>query len=235
MCLADIVVLTEFDEFIYHEAIVHPGMIMHAEPVRVCIIGGGDGGCLKEVVKYRNVQSVVVVEIDQLVKDTVAEFLPKLAVGFADARTSVVIDDGCSFLDKTKDKFDVIIVDSFDPGGPVQSLETVRFYKLVRTHLNKGGIAVFQLDSPTMKSDYVRTTIMNISSLFVEYKPYICTLPSFPEGICSFLICSNEDGMLNKFDEQRYQAIAPTCRYYNADIHRGAFLLPEYIRLCLEV
>jgi len=233
MCLADFVVLTELDEFIYHETIVHPSMMMHDNPTRVCIIGGGDGGCLREVVKYKDMQSVVIVEIDEMVKDTVAEYFPKLAAGFADSRASIAIDDGCSFLDKNKDTYDVIIVDSFDPGGPIQSLETMGFFNLVHSRLNKGGVAVFQLDSPTMASQNVRTAIMNISSQFEEYKPYICTFPSFPEGICSFLVCSNTAGQLNSFNEQRYQKIAPICKYYNTDIHQGAFLLPKYLKRCM--
>lgn len=235
MCLADFVVLTERDEFIYHEAIVHPAMMMHDNPARVCIIGGGDGGCLKEVVKYRDVQSIAVVEIDEMVKDTVTEHFPKLAAGFADPRARVIIDDGSSFLDKNKDTYDVVIVDSFDPGGPIQSLETMSFFDLVHSRLNKGGVAVFQLDSPTMASRNVRSAILNISSQFEEYKPYICMFPSFPEGICSFLVCSNTAGQLNKFNEQRFQNISPTCKYYNADIHLGAFLLPEYIKRSMGV
>jgi spermidine synthase len=233
LCLADIVVLTERDEFIYHESIVHPAMMMHERPGRVCIIGGGDGGCLKEVVKYTEVKSVVVVEIDRLVKETVARFYPKLAAGFSDPRVRAVIADGCSFLDTTAELFDVIIIDSFDPGGPVQSLETVGFYKLVQAHLDKGGIAVFQTDSPTMKCDTLRSTVLTISSLFAGYKPFICALPSFPEGICSFLMCTDDPARLEAFDETRCASIASSCGYYNAEVHRGAFLLPEYIKNCM--
>jgi spermidine synthase len=233
LCLADIVVLTERDEFIYHEAIVHPAMLMHKKPSRVCIIGGGDGGCLREVLKYPEVTSVTVVEIDRLVKDTVAAHFPSLSAGLSDPRARVVIADGCSFLDTTDDLYDVIIVDSFDPGGPVQSLETVGFYKLTHSHLDKGGIAVFQTDSPTMKSDALRTTITGISSFFAAYKPFICTLPSFPEGICSFCVCADDPAMFDNFDSSRFQSIASTCKYYNADIHKGAFLLPEYLKRCI--
>jgi spermidine synthase len=230
LCLADIVVLTERDEFIYHESIIHPAMMMHADPTRVCIIGGGDGGCLREIMKYPTVKTATVVEIDSLVKDTIAEYYPALATGFEDKRAKVVFADGFTFLDTTKDLFDVIIVDSYDPGGPVQSLETMGFYKLVHAHLDKGGIAVVQTDSPTMKSEALRTTITNISSLFAGYKPYICSLSSFPEGICSFLLCSKGKGPLDHFEESRYTSIAPKCNYYNKDVHRGAFLLPQYLK-----
>jgi len=230
LCLADIVVLTERDEFIYHEAIVHPALLMHPKPRRVCIIGGGDGGCLKEVLKYPEVASATVVEIDRLVKETATAYFPSLAVGFSDPRAKVVIADGCSFLDTTSELYDVIIVDSFDPGGPVQSLETIGFYKLVHSHLDKGGIAVFQTDSPTMKSDALRNTITRVSSLFDGYKVFVCTLPSFPESICSFCICVNDTTQLANFDKKRFETIAASCKYYNEAVHQGAFLLPEYIK-----
>ena len=233
LCLADIVVLTERDEFIYHEAIVHTVMLMHAKPSRVCIIGGGDGGCLRETVKYQEVENVTIVEIDRRVKDTALAHFPTLSSGFSDPRARVVIADGCSFLDTAEELFDVIIVDSFDPGGPVQSLETMGFYKLVRSHLDKGGLAVFQTDSPTMKSDALRTTLLSVSSLFEAYKPFICAFPSFPEGICSFCVCANDAAQFETFDKKRFASIAPTCRYYNADVHRGEFLLPEYIKKCM--
>ena len=230
LCLADIVVLTERDEFIYHESIIHPAMMTHADPARVCIIGGGDGGCLREIMKYTTVKTATVVEIDSLVKDTIAEYCPALAAGFDDKRTQVVFADGFTFLDTTKDLFDVIIVDSYDPGGPVQSLETMGFYKLVHAHLDKGGIAVVQTDSPTMKSEALRTTITNISSLFSDYKLYTCAIPSFPEGICSFLLCSKDKGPIDHSEENRYASIAPKFSYYNKDVHRGAFLLPQYLK-----
>ncbi len=233
LCLADVVVLTERDEFIYHEAIVHPAMMMHTGPSRVCIIGGGDGGCLREVMKYTEVKVATVVEIDNLVKDTSVRHFPSLATGFSDPRARMVVADGCSFLDTTKDLFDVIIVDSFDPGGPVQSLETVGFFRLVAEHLDKGGIAVFQTDSPTLKADALRKTLMGISSFFKAYEPYVCSLPSFPEGICSFCICTHDPETLQGFNAGRLAAIADSCRYYNADVHRGAFLLPEYIKRCI--
>ena len=233
LSLADIVVLTERDEFIYHESIVHPAMMMHAEPSRVCIIGGGDGGCLREVLKYKEVKVATVVEIDTLVKETVVKHFPSLSPGFTNPRTRMVFADGCSFLDTTSDLFDVIIVDSFDPGGPVQSLETVGFFRLVSSHLDKGGIAVFQTDSPTLKSDALRKTLTGISSFFEAYEPSICSLPSFPEGICSFCVCAHDPAQLKSFKADRFSSVAPTCKYYNADVHHGAFMLPEYIRRCM--
>jgi len=226
LVLAGTIVLTEKDEFIYNEMITHPAMTMQKKPKNVCIIGGGDGGVLRQVLKYNGVQSVTVVEIDQLVVKTIRKHFPALGAGFRDKRVKLVIDDGCRYLEKTRDKFDVILVDSFDPGGPVQSLLSGDFYQLAGGHISPEGIVVFQTGSPTVKPEQVRAAIASISPLFPAFKLYCCVLPSFPEAVCSFLICAVKNGILGSINEKRYESIADSCRYYNRDIHTGAFLLP---------
>ncbi|MCU0608675.1 MAG: polyamine aminopropyltransferase [Chitinispirillaceae bacterium] len=230
LCLGGSIVMAEQDADIYHEMIVHPAMLSHKSPKKVCVIGGGDGGCLKEVRKYDGVESIVLVDIDAMVKETVTKYFPKLAKGFKDKRASVTIDDGYNFMKTTKERFDVIIVDSYDPGGPVQSLETADFHHIVAQRLNPDGIAVFQTDSPIVRPDYLRQTITLISPRFAQVKPYLCSFSSFPEGICGFLLCGREKNSLDRFDAARYKAIADGCAYYNSDIHTGAFLLPEYFK-----
>ena len=230
LCLGGSIVLTEHDSDIYHEMIVHPALNCHAKPERVCIIGGGDGGCLKEVLKYTSVKSITIAEIDALVKDTVVKHFPALAAGFKDKRVTVSIDDGYNFLKTTDKLFDVIIVDSYDPGGPVQSLETADFHHVVAQRLTGNGVAVFQTDSPVVRPEFLQQTLRRISPLFEQCKPYLCAFSSFPESICSFLLCSREKGTLDQFHEDRYAAIAASCSYYNDDIHKGAFLLPQYLR-----
>ncbi len=230
LVLGDNIVLTERDEYIYHESITHPAMNMHADPRRVCIIGGGDGGVLREVLKYKDVETALVVEIDKMVREAVAAHFPALAKSFSDKRSRAEFAEGCSYLKKSKETFDVILVDSYDPGGPVQSLETADFYRLVFERLDKGGIAVFQTDSPTIRGEYLRSTVATISSLFKAFRLYTCTMPSFPEGMCSFVICAKDGPDLDKFNEKRFASVAKKCQYYNPDIHRGAFLLPEYIK-----
>lgn len=230
LCLGGTVVLTERDSEAYHEMMVHPAMTKHAKPETVCIIGGGDGGCLREVLKYESVKKVVVVEIDALVKETIETYMPDFAQGFSDSRTEVVIDDGYEYLKNSEQIFDLILVDSYDPGGPVRNLETDDFFNIVNQRLGNSGIAVFQTDSPSLREDLLRHTIMQISPLFGDYKPYICTMRSFPEGICSFIIASKEKGGLDFFDSDRYSSVAESCSYYNEDIHTGAFLLPQSIK-----
>ncbi len=230
LLLAGAIVLTERDEHIYSEMATHPAMLMHKDPKSVCIIGGGDGGCLREVLKHQGVEKVCVVDIDAMVKDAIETYFPALAKGFADPRATLVINDGFKFLEKTEEKFDVILVDSYDPGGPVQSLETANFYRFVSEHVAPNGIAVFQTDSPVIKGEFIRRTALGISPFFAAYKPCVCTISSFPGGVCSFLVCSSNEAVLAPFDEKRYRSIAATCRYYNKDIHTGAFLLPQHIR-----
>jgi len=230
LSLGGSIVLTEHDSDTYHEMIVHPAMLCHKKPKHVCIIGGGDGGCLREVLKHAGAASVVVVDIDATVKETIEKYFPRLAAGFGDKRVSVVIDDGYNFLKTTDTQFDVIIVDSYDPGGPVQSLETADFHNVVAKRLAADGLAVFQTDSPIVRPEFLEQTLTRISPLFAEYKPYLCSFSSFPEGICSFLLCGRESGALGRFDEERYKAIVASWSYYNNEIQRGAFLLPQYIR-----
>ncbi|MBN1308969.1 MAG: fused MFS/spermidine synthase [Chitinispirillaceae bacterium] len=230
LSLAGSIVLTEHDSDIYHEMMVHPAMLCHASPRRICIIGGGDGGCLKETLKHSCVSSVVVVDIDAMVKETIERHFPALAAGFKDDRVTVVIDDGYSFLKTTDTPFDVIIVDSYDPGGPVQSLETADFLHLVAERLAGGGLAVIQTDSPLVRPDFLRQTMTHLSPLFAQVKPYLCSLSSFPEGVCSFVLCGREKNALGRFEASRCTALADSCLYYNEEIHRGAFLLPQYLR-----
>jgi spermidine synthase len=234
LCLGGSVVMTEHDGDIYHEMIVHPSLLCHKNARSVCIIGGGDGGCLRQVLKHGSVESVMIVEIDKMVKDAVQKHFPALADGFSDKRVSVAIDDGYSFLKTTDRAFDVIIVDSYDPGGPVQSLETADFHHIVARRLKDDGVAVIQTDSPVVRPDFLRQTLSLISPLFAQIKPYICSFSSFPEGICSFVLCGRKEKSLERFDAERAAAIAASCAYYNADIHAGAFLLPQYLKKIVQ-
>ena len=228
LCLGGNVVMTE-NEDAYHEMMVHPALLMHKNPKTVCCIGGGDGGCLKELLKHPSIEKIVVIEIDQLVPETIKNYFPSFAEGFDDPRTEMVIDDGYNFLNSNEQIFDVILVDSFDPGGPVQSLETTDFHQIVSQRLSQDGIAVFQTDSPTIRSNYLRTTIQSVSPFFSGYNPYICHIRSFPDGICSFLACAHKKETLDQFDSERYNTLMSQCNYYNDAIHRGAFMLPQYI------
>ncbi|NLA75487.1 MAG: polyamine aminopropyltransferase [Deltaproteobacteria bacterium] len=230
LCLAGTIVFTEADGFIYNEMMVHPAMIMHDNPHAICIIGGGDGGCLTEVLRHNTVKKAVAVEIDEMVKETIEKPFPDQSKGFKDPRVQVVIEDGYQYLKSNEGSFDVILVDSYDPCGPVQSLETADFHQLVAERLNNRGIAVFQTDSPVARGEILRNTIESVSPFFRYKRPFICSMRSFPEGVCSFLLCSQDDAAFDNFDNPRYETIMNDCRYYNKDIHSGAFMLPQYMK-----
>jgi len=230
LCLGGTVVLSERDYEPYHEMMVHPAVIMHPDPKSVCIIGGGDGGCLREVIKHQSVKNIVAVEIDSLVRETVENHLPDFAAGFSDPRVEVVIDDGYQYLKEAGRKFDVIFVDSYDPGGPVRSLETADFFSNASSALNESGIVVLQTDSPLIRADMIRQIITDASCAFKHLRPYICSMRTFPAGVCSFLMAVNDEKLYDGFNRGRYEQIADACVYYNEEIHKGAFLLPQNIR-----
>ncbi|MBN1306896.1 MAG: polyamine aminopropyltransferase [Chitinispirillaceae bacterium] len=229
LCLGGNIVMAELDDT-YHEMMVHPAMFIHHAPRQVCCIGGGDGSCLKEILKHPAVEKITVVEIDQLVQETIRSYFPSFAEGFDDPRTELVIDDGYHFLKFNENTYDVILVDSYDPGGPVQSLETSDFHHMVSERLRKEGIAVFQTDSPRIRNYFIQATIRSVSPFFRRIRPYMCSIRSFPDGICSFLACAQQQEVLDHFDQQRYNNFASQCSYYNSDIHIGAFLLPQYLK-----
>jgi spermidine synthase len=230
LCLGGTIVLTERDYEPYHEMMVHPAMISHPAPKRVCVIGGGDGGCLREVLKYPSVEKVVIVEIDSLVKETVERYMPYFAAGFSDPRVEAVINDGYEYIKDIDNVFDIILVDSYDPGGPVRSLETADFFVRAAAAAGEEGIVVLQTDSPAVRPDMIRQTITRASAVFGHYRPYICALRPFPEGICSFLMAGSSKKSIDGFDGERYRLVADACAYYNAEVHMGAFLLPQGVK-----
>lgn len=230
LLLAGNVVLTERDEFIYSEMLAHPALCIHPRPVQVCIIGGGDGGVAREALKHPTVEKVTVVEIDSLVTETVKEHFSSLRPGLTDARTEIVFEDGHRFLEQSSALFDVILVDSYDPGGPVQSLTAEPFYPLVHERLTDQGIAVFQTGSPTVSGDALRDAVRNVSAIYAQHRPYLATLPSFPEGTCSFVAAAKAEDGLQAVDEKRCAAVSRQCRCYNRELHDGAFMLPQYVR-----
>ncbi|MBD3391609.1 MAG: polyamine aminopropyltransferase [Chitinivibrionales bacterium] len=227
LLLGGTIVFTERDEHIYNEMITHPALVTHPAPKTVCVIGGGDGGCLREVLKYPCVKKVSVVEIDRQVTDVVKRFFPKLAKGFDDKRVDIAFKDGHEWLQANKQAFDIVLVDSYDPAGPVQSLETANFLELVRNSLALGGIAVLLTDAPELNRDKIQRTVRDLTAHFAWRKPYVATIPSFPLGTCSFVMCGTEvDGPGNP-DASRLKAVARKCRYFCADIMQGAFCLPK--------
>lgn len=227
----DLVMLSERDEQIYHEMIAHVPLFVHPNPQNVLVIGGGDGGTVREVLRHRNVRKCTLVEIDKMVVDACKQFLPITAeVLDADKRATVLIQDGVKFLAKTKEKFDVIIIDSTDPIGPAAPLFGKEFYANVYRALTANGIVVAQGESPFYFADSQQSLVEIIGAQFEVKHLYNFTNMTYPGSLWSFAFASKGLCPVSNFDPVKVQRSKMNFFYYNEEIHIGAFLLPEFMR-----
>ena len=234
LLLDGIVQTTEKDEFIYHEMMVHVPMLSHPNPEKVLIIGGGDGGILREILRYKTVNMVTMVEIDKGVVDLCREYLPMINDGaFEDSRTNLVIADGATFVKDVNDKFDLVIVDSPDPIGPASVLFSKSFYSDIHNLLNKNGIMVCQTGSLHMQPDEQVETHDILSGIFGYASPYVFAVPTYIGGLFSAMFCSDEiDPFKTDTDLLKEKAAINNIktRYYNPGIHIGAFHVPGFLK-----
>ncbi|MBT8342162.1 MAG: polyamine aminopropyltransferase [Desulfatitalea sp.] len=233
MALDGIIQTTEADEFIYHEMLAHVPLLAHGNAARVLIIGGGDGGILREVIRHAQVTSVTLVEIDQRVIDLSRRYLPHHSRGaFDDPRARVVIDDGLGWVLQTTDTFDVIICDSTDPIGPGEKLFQQDFYTACKRRLAKGGILATQNGVPFLQLDEVQATARRLKRLFGDWHFYTAAVPTYIGGIMTFGWAS-DDPAARRVDtatiQSRYERAGIVTRYYTPEIHHAAFALPKYI------
>lgn len=233
MALDGVIQTTEADEFIYHEMMTHVPILAHGLARRVLIIGGGDGGILREVAKHRDVESITMVEMDGTVVETCKEFLPEHSKGaFDDSRLNLVIDDGMRFVATTQEKFDVIISDSTDPIGPGAVLFSEDFYQACRRCLDEGGILVAQNGTPFMQLTEVQSTAKRMAGLFPDWHFYQAAVPTYIGGAMTFAWGACDSGSRKLSLEplcQRFAGSGIVTRYYNPHIHLGAFALPQYV------
>lgn len=233
LALDGVVQTTERDEFIYHEMLTHVPIMAHGGVRRVLIIGGGDGGILREVCRHQDIEHVTQVEIDQAVIDLAREHLPAHSDGaFDDPRANIVIGDGFDFVQQTDQTFDVIISDSTDPQGPGEILFTQDFYAGCRRCLNPGGILVTQNGVAFMQRDEVTNTARRLDGLFADWHFYGAAVPTYVGGIMTFAWAS-DDAALRHLDaaviSERWADTGIRTRYYTPGIHAGAFALPQYL------
>ncbi len=233
MALDGVIQTTEADEFIYHEMLTHVPILAHGAVKSVLIIGGGDGGMLREVSKHRDIERITMVEIDGTVVEMCKEFLPNHSKGaYDDPRLNLVIDDGMRFVATTEEKFDVIISDSTDPIGPGEVLFSENFYQACRRCLNDGGVLVTQNGTPFMQLGEVQTTAGRMDSLFADWHFYQAAVPTYIGGAMTFAWGAT-NAELRKLPletlRQRYAGSGIVTRYYNPEIHVGAFALPQYV------
>ncbi len=223
------IMFSELDEYFYHEMIAHVPLFTHKNPEKVLIIGGGDGGTLREVCRHREVQKIDLVEIDRKVVEISKKFFPKMATGFKDKRLSVFFEDGMKYLQRENKKYDVVLVDSADPVGPARVLFTRKFFAKIKSHLNRGGIVVSQTESPIFHANFIRKFYASLRTVFSHVSMYITYVPVYPGSMWSFCFCSNKETTT----EPRIadiKNISDKLRFYNAEIHRASFALPTFVK-----
>jgi spermidine synthase len=225
LLLDGLVQTTERDEFFYHEMLVHPAMSLHPRPENALIIGGGDGGALREVLRY-GVTRASLVEIDPAVIEACREYFPGLASSFDDRRVRVRIADGNNFIRDSGESFDVILVDSSDPVGPSTVLHERRFFARLKQRLRPGGIIAAQAGSPLFHLDHLRRKAAFLKKLFRFSAYYLGPAPTYPGGFWCYAFLSGE------VDPATAAAGTPPpgLRYFNPEIGRAAFALPEFLQ-----
>lgn len=225
--------VSERDEFVYHEMIAHPALFVHPRPRHVLVIGGGDGGSVREVLKHKSVTRCVLAEIDGMVVAASRRHIPLTAGALSDPRCEVRIGDGVKFVAESREKFDVIIVDSTEPFGPAKALFGAKFYRDCRRILTKDGIIVSQAGSPF----YEMGTITNLFRLLKPVFPVVeaCTFTNltYPGGFWAFTYASKGLRPVKDFDPKRVARAKLPLKWYNADLHAGAFALPTFLKRAL--
>jgi spermidine synthase len=232
LTLDDVVQTTEGDEFIYHEMLAHVPILAHGAARRVLIIGGGDGGMAREVLRHRSVEHVTMVEIDAGVVEFSRRYLPSLSAGaFDDPRLDLVIGDGAEFVRRAGPGYDVIISDSTDPIGPGEVLFTDTFYAHAKARLNPGGILVTQNGVPFQQPEELRRSLAAFGALFSDAWCYLATVPTYAGGPMAFGWAS--DGAARDVPVEtlaaRFAAAGFETRYYTPEVHKAAFALPVYV------
>ncbi|RLM19533.1 spermidine synthase [Brenneria alni] len=233
MALDGVVQTTERDEFIYHEMLTHIPLLSHGQARRVLIIGGGDGGILREVSRHASIEHITMVEIDAGVVEFCRQYLPNHSAGaYDDPRFRLVIDDGVNFVNQCAEKFDVIISDCTDPIGPGESLFTSDFYQGCARCLHEDGIFVAQNGVCFLQQDEAVNSHNKLSHYFSDVTFYQAAIPTYYGGIMTFAWASNNPSLRQANIEtlqQRFNASGLECRYYNPAVHVGSFALPQYL------
>lgn len=228
--------LTEKDEFIYHEMITHIPMAVKPEAKKILVIGAGDGGTVRELVKYENIEQIDMVEIDKMVVDLCKEYLQKTSCKLDDKRVNIYYEDGLKFVRSKKNEYDIIIVDSTDPFGPGEDLFTREFYGNCFNALKDDGIFVNQHESPYYENDAIATKRAHkqLKAVYPVSTVYQLHIPTYPSGHWLFGFASKGLDPIKDIKEKEWNELGIKTKYYNTDLHKGSFALPTYVRELLK-
>jgi spermidine synthase len=236
LALDGVVQVTERDEFAYQEMLTHVPLFAHRAPERVLVIGGGDGGCLREIARHASVREIVICELDADVIDVAKRFLPSLAVGFSDPRVSVHVGDGAAYMATQQAHFDVIVVDSSDPIGPAEQLFEKPFYMAMKAALRPGGLVATQCESMWLHSDIIaRVLAFCRQGGFATAEWAWCSIPTYPSGTIGFCLCRlDEPQTCARPLRAPDAALQQTLRYYTPRVHEASFVLPAFMERALR-
>lgn len=226
LLLDGMVMTTEKDEFVYHEMVAHPVLYTHPNPEYVLVVGGGDGGVIREVLKHPQVKKAVLVDIDGKVIEYSKTYLPSIAGKLEDARVEVLVGDGFMHIHDHKDAYDVIMVDSTEPVGPAANLFTRGFYQGIYEALKEDGIFVAQTDNPWFKADLIQSVNKDVKEVFPIVRVYGANIPTYPSGLWTFTMGSKKYDPL-EVDESAIPEI--DTKYYTPRLHKAAFVLPKFV------
>jgi len=238
MTIDGMVMLSEKDEFVYHEMLSHTAMFTHPNPKRVLIIGGGDGGTAREVLKHASVKQVDMVEIDKAVVEASKIHFPDVG-DFTNPKLQVLFEDGIAFIKNVKEPYDVIIIDGSDPVGPAEGLFENEFYQYCFDALSVDGLLATQTGSPWVESYHssLKEVFNALDALFPISRMYTCAIPLYPAALWSMSIASKKDDPLSDEVTDRIHLadeILKSLRYYNPLIHSASFALPTFVKNILQ-
>ncbi|GIP50913.1 Spermidine synthase [compost metagenome] len=226
LVLDGMVMTTIRDEFVYHEMVAHPALFTHPSPKRVLVVGGGDGGVIREVIKHPEVEQAVLVEIDGKVIEYSKKYLPEIAGELDNPRVDVQVADGYMHIIESKDQYDVIMVDSTEPVGPAAPLFERGFYQGIYEALKDDGIFVAQTDNPWFKADLIQKVNQDVKEIFPIVRVYGANIPTYPSGLWTFTMGSKVHDPL-QVDETKIPEL--DTKYYTPRIHKAAFVLPKFV------
>lgn len=226
LVLDGMVMTTIKDEFVYHEMVAHPALFTHPNPKRVLVVGGGDGGVIREVIKHPEVEQAVLVEIDGKVIEYSKKYLPEIAGELDNPRVDVQVADGYMHIIESKNRYDVIMVDSTEPVGPAAPLFERGFYQGIYEALKDDGIFVAQTDNPWFKADLIRKVNKDVKEIFPIVRVYGANIPTYPSGLWTFTMGSKIHDPL-QVDETKIPEL--DTKYYTPRIHKAAFVLPKFV------
>jgi len=219
------------DEFVYHEMVIHPALNTHPDPRRVLIVGGGDGGAIREALRHPKVEQVVLVEIDGRVIEQSKRHLPEIAGMLDHPKVEVIVGDGYLHIHEQKNAYDVIVVDSTEPVGPAVELFTRGFYQGIHDALREDGMFVAQTDNPWFKADLIRRVYREVKEIFPIVRVYGANIPTYPSGWWTFTLGSKKyDPLL--VDESDIPEM--DTKYYTPKLHKAAFVLPRFVEDLLK-